>query len=147
MIRQTSEISQFKQKLRDSLMKEISTYPTVKIAQKNNVYLTGYTEDVVYFIESGEVKLLIFSPEGKECLLAIHSSGDIFGELCIGHIGERVETAIAITDTQLKTIPSDKFLAHLIKESLLEDFVQYLAVQVVERQRIIANLGIIDNEE
>ena len=32
---------------------------------------------MVYFIESGQIKLLMLSPEGKECLLAIYTSGDI----------------------------------------------------------------------
>jgi hypothetical protein len=28
---------------------------------------------MVYFIEAGQIKLLLLSPEGKECLLVIHS--------------------------------------------------------------------------
>ena len=38
---------------------------------------------MVYYIESGQIKLFMLSPEGKECLLAIHSAGDIFGELTL----------------------------------------------------------------
>jgi CRP-like cAMP-binding protein len=43
---------------------------------------------MVYFIESGQIKLLLLSPEGKECLLAIHSDGDIFGELCLAGLAQ-----------------------------------------------------------
>jgi CRP/FNR family cyclic AMP-dependent transcriptional regulator len=47
-----------------------------------------------YFIESEQIKLLMLSPEGRECLLAIHAAGDIFGELCLSGLGARLETAI-----------------------------------------------------
>jgi hypothetical protein len=42
---------------------------------------------MVYFIERGQIKLRMLSPEGKECLLAIHSAGDLFGELCLSGSG------------------------------------------------------------
>jgi hypothetical protein len=31
---------------------------------------------MVYFIESGQINLLMLSSEGKECLLAIHAVGE-----------------------------------------------------------------------
>lgn len=43
-----------------------------------------------------QIKLLILSSQGKHCILAIHSSGDIFGELCLAGLGTRHETAVAI---------------------------------------------------
>ena len=77
---------------------------------------------MVYFIESGQIKLLMLSPEGKECLLAIHSAGDIFGELCLSGSGARLETATAMEDTILKQIPASQILARLSRDSLLEGF-------------------------
>ncbi|MEK6321093.1 MAG: cyclic nucleotide-binding domain-containing protein [Acidobacteriota bacterium] len=54
---------------------------------------------------------------GKECRLAIHGPGDVFGELCLSGLGGRLETAPAIEDSSLKEIPCDKFLERLAKES------------------------------
>ena len=147
MIRQTFETDQFKQNLSNSLVKEMSSHQTIKIAKHSNVYITGDKGDLVYLIETGQVKLLMSSPQGKECILAIHSLGDIFGEFCIGRSSERAETATAMIDTHLKTISSAKFLAHLVKESLLEDFVKYLSTRVVEQQHVIAGLIVVDSEE
>lgn len=147
MIRQTLETDQFKQKLSNSLIKEMSTNQPIKIAKHSTVYATGDKGDLVYLIETGQVKLLLLSPEGKECILAIHSLGDIFGEFCIGDLKERAETAIAMTDIQLKAVSSAKFLVHLGKESLLEGFVQYLSGRVVEQQHVIAGLIVVDSEE
>jgi CRP/FNR family transcriptional regulator, cyclic AMP receptor protein len=78
---------------------------------------------MVYFIESGQIKLLMLSSEGKECLLAIHSGGDIFGELCLSRLGPRLETATAMKVTMLKQIPCDQFFARLRRDSLFEGFV------------------------
>ena len=102
---------------------------------------------MVYFIESGQIKLLMLSSEGKECLLAIHSAGDIFGELCLSGSGARLETATAMEDTILKQIPASQFLARLSCDSLLEGFVRYLAVRIADQQQVIANMVTVDSEQ
>jgi CRP-like cAMP-binding protein len=102
---------------------------------------------MVYYIESGQIKLLMLSPEGKECLLAIHSAGDIFGELILSGLGSRRETATAMEETILKKIPCSQFLARLEHDSLLEGFVRYLAVRIADQQQVIANLVTVDSEQ
>jgi CRP-like cAMP-binding protein len=79
MIQQTPQAERFKQQLRDSLQHETRDSRAVKIAKHANVYTCGDQGEMVYFIESGQIKLLMLSSEGKECLLAIHTDGDIFG--------------------------------------------------------------------
>ena len=88
MIQQTSKADEFKKQLRDSLQRETTDIIAIKIARHENVYAAGDQDDMVYFIEKGQIKLLMVSSEGKECLLAIHSDGDIFGELCLAARGE-----------------------------------------------------------
>ena len=78
--------------------------PNVQLAHAN-VYNSGDQDEMVYFIETGQIKLLMLSSEGKECLLAIYSDGDIFGELCLSGLGARLETATAMKTTVLKQIP------------------------------------------
>src|SRR5204863_9705537 len=84
--------------------------------------------------------------EGKECLLAIHTPGDTFGELCLAGSGLRQETVTAMEETTLKRIPCAAFFLHLTDHSLVEGFVQYLATRVGDQQRIIANLITVDSE-
>jgi CRP-like cAMP-binding protein len=102
---------------------------------------------MVYFIESGQIKLLMLSSEGRECILAIHSAGDIFGELCLSGLGARLETATAMTQTMLKQIPCSQFLGRLSRDSLFEGFVRYLAVRIADQQQVIANLVTVDSEQ
>jgi CRP/FNR family cyclic AMP-dependent transcriptional regulator len=147
MIQQTPQADQFKIQLRDSLLRETMNSRAVKIARHANVYTCGDQDETVYFIESGQIKLLMLSSEGKECLLAIHSEGDIFGELCLSGSGARLETATAMKPTSLKQISSSQFFARLARDSLFEGFVRYLAVRVADQQQVIANLVTVDSEQ
>jgi CRP/FNR family transcriptional regulator, cyclic AMP receptor protein len=147
MIQETSQTERFKQQLRDSLMSETLNSRVIKIAKHEHVYTCGDNAEMVYFIESGHIKLLMLSPEGKECLLAIHTAGDIFGELCLSGLGSRLETATAMEETSLKQIPCSSFFARLKRDLLFEGFVQYLAVRIADQQQVIANLVMVDCEQ
>ena len=104
MIQQTPQADKFKQQMRESLQHEtVNSLRHARSPRHANVYTCGDQDEMVYFIESGQIKLLLLSPEGKECLLAIHSDGDIFGELCLSGLGARQETATAMKANDLKT--------------------------------------------
>jgi CRP/FNR family cyclic AMP-dependent transcriptional regulator len=147
MIQQTPEADRFKQQMRDSLRQETLNSRAVTIPRHANVYTCGDQDEMVYFIETGQIKLLLLSPEGKECLLAIHSSGDIFGELCLAGLAARHETATAMKETKLKQIPCAQFFARLSRDALSEGFVRYLAVRVADQQQVIASLVTVDSEQ
>ena len=110
------------------------------------VYNIGDTDDTVYFIDSGQIKLLMLSPQGKECMLAIYTTGDIFGELCLSGLPTRLDRAIAMEDSRIKKIMRDSFLKRLGDDSLFKGFVQYLAVRLADQQQLIANLVTVDSE-
>jgi CRP-like cAMP-binding protein len=147
MIQQTFQADQFKQQLRVSLERESLNSRAIMIPRHANVYTCGDQDEMVYFVESGQIKLLMLSPEGKECLLAIHSGGDIFGELCLSGSGGRLETATAMKATTLRQIPASQFFARLSRDSLIEGFVRYLAVRIADQQQVIANMVTVDSEQ
>jgi CRP-like cAMP-binding protein len=122
MIQPPSEMDKFKQQLRDSLSRENCHSRIIKMSKHENVYICGDRDEMVYFIESGHIKLLMLSPEGKECLLAIYTSGDIFGEMCLSVPEGRMETATAM------------------------GFVQYLVTRIAEQQEAITQLVTINSE-
>jgi len=147
MIQDYREMDLFKEQMRASLQREVRNSRAIKVPRHSNVYTVGARDEMVYFIASGQVKLVMLSPEGKECMLAIHASGDVFGELCLSGIAGRLETATAMEDTILKKIPCARFLERLAADSLLEGFVKYLAVRVADQQIVIANLVTVDSEQ
>src|SRR4029434_4213608 len=146
MIQETPQAERVKQQLRNPLRKEIQDSRAIKIAKHNHVYTCGDRAETIYFVESGQIKLLMLSPEGKECLLAILAVEDIFGELCLSGLGARLETATAMEETNLKQIPCSSFFARLGSDALFAGFVQYLAVRIADQQQAIANLATVDSE-
>ncbi|HKX27686.1 MAG TPA: Crp/Fnr family transcriptional regulator [Blastocatellia bacterium] len=147
MIQETSHTDRFKQQLRDSLRREAGNSHPVKFARHHHIYQCGDHAEMVYFIESGWVKLMMSLPEDRECILAIYSAGDVFGELCPTRSGTRLETAIAMQETNLRQVPRSAFLALLSRDRLLEGFVQYLMPRIVDQQQAIANLMTVDTEQ
>ncbi len=149
MIELTSKAEGFKQRIREAFRKQclqcVGCRP-VRIAKRDFVYASGQRDAMVYLIESGQVKLVLPTPEGKECLLSIRTEGDIFGELCLTGQNTRLETAVAMKDTTLRQIPLRTFLTCFKQESLLEGLVQYLALQISEQQEVIAMLATENSE-
>ena len=146
MIQQTPQSDMFKQQLRDSLRRETRGSRAITIAKHTNIYNCGDKGATVYFIESGQVKLVTVSLEGKECILAIYAAGDVFGEICIAEPGKRMETATAMEETELKLIPCSKLFARLSNDSLLEGFARYLAARIADQTEVISNLVTVDCE-
>jgi len=147
MIQETPQSDRFKEQMQGSLLNETKDSKAIKVDKHSHVYTVGDERETVYFIEKGQIKLVMVSAEGRECMLAIHGAGDVFGELCLSGLGGRVETATAMEDSFLKEIPCGKVLSRLSNDSLLEGFVKYLAVRVADQQQVIANLVTADSEQ
>ena len=147
MIPHNPETERFKEQMRLSLQRETQNSRAINIAKHDNVYTVGQAVESVYFIESGKIKLIMLSSAGKECMLAIHASGDIFGELCLSGLAGRLETASAMEDTIVKRLPCARFLERLSRDGLLEGFIKYLAVRIADQQEVIANLVTVDSEQ
>ena len=147
MIQQTPKADKFKQQLRDSLENETINTRSIKVAKHEHAYTCGDQDGMIYIITSGQIKLQMLSPEGKECLLAIHTVGDVFGELCLSETGVRLESAVAMEETELKQIPCARFFERLAHDSLFPGFVNYLSVRIADQQQVIANLVMVDSEQ
>ncbi|MGH9931269.1 MAG: Crp/Fnr family transcriptional regulator [Pyrinomonadaceae bacterium] len=147
MIEKKDDSSGFNKRLLESLQLENHNFSTVRLAKRCNVYVCGDPAEAVFFIESGQVKLLMPSPHGKDCLVAVHTVGDMFGELCVEELRRRKETAMVMEAAVLKRIPRDKLFLHLSRHSLVEGFVQYLAARLAEQQRLIGTLLMVNSEQ
>jgi len=147
MIKRNAESDQFKEQMRGSFLNETKNSTPLEVARHHNVYVVGDKDGMVYFVESGQIKLIMVSSEGKECMLAIHGAGDVFGELCLSGPEGRLETATAMEDSTLKKVHCTRFLERLAQDALLEGFVKYLTVRVADQQQVIANLVTVDSEQ
>src|SRR6266700_2774129 len=138
MIQETPEAELFKKQLRNTLERETRSAHATKVNKNVIVYNIGDTDNTIYFIDSGQIKLLMLSPQGKECMLAIYTAGDIFGELCLSGLPARLDQAVAMEDTNIKKVMRDSFFRRLSDDSLFKGFVQYLAVRLADQQQLIA---------
>lgn len=101
---------------------------------------------MVYVVESGRIKIVMLSPDGKECLIGIHTAGDLFGESYFG-CGHYQETATAMEDTILIRITLSALLQYVAsKQSILSGALQYLARRIADQQQTILDLMTVNSE-
>ena len=134
----------FGERLRSLLESEPSA-ASRRVPKRSDIYGTGSRDDKIYFITAGQVKVIMLSPGGKECLLAIHAAGDFFGESCLSGV-PRCETATAMSDTVVKQVTGSKFLALMVEKGLVVEFVRFLAARMAEQQQTITDLATVDCE-
>ena len=72
MVQETLQADLFKQQMRESLRLETLNSRPVTIAKHDHVYTCGDNDEMVYFIESGQIKLLMLSPEGRDPVSYTH---------------------------------------------------------------------------
>ena len=63
------------------------------------VFSQGDPADAVFYVQEGQVKVHVVSEQGKEAVVALHGSGDFFGEGCLTGQPLRLATVSAITDS------------------------------------------------
>jgi len=134
------EADQFRSQMRHSLDRTTTRASAIMVARHTSVYSAGDDGEMVYFIDHGQIKLTKPSSKGGECLLAVYTAGDVFGELSLSGAPSRLNTAMAMEATLLKQIPSYKFLDLLKADSTLREFISYLALRITDQQVAIANL-------
>ncbi len=134
----------FEECLRSVLAAESSAL-TRRIARRCNIYAGGSRDENIYFIVAGQVKVIMQSPAGKECLLAIYTTGDFFGENCLSRL-PRTETATAMSDSVIKQVSGPRFLTLMLETGMVGALVRSLAERLAEQQQVITNLATLDCE-
>ena len=110
------------------------------------IYATGDEDESMYLIESGQVKLSMASAAGKDCLLAIYTAGDVFGESCFTTSPKRFETATAMQPTVVRRASMRDFLGAVEKSRATEVLLAHLARRIAERQTAVFDLVTMPSE-
>lgn len=112
---------------------------------QESIYATGDEDDSMYLIESGQVKLYMTSAGGKDCVVAIYATGEVFGESCF--VGpKRFETAEAMIPTSVRRLARRDFLAELQRSGTTETLIRHMAARIAERQATVFDLVTITSE-
>lgn len=138
--------SMFGEQLRTLVQENSISATTIRIPKHSHVYNCGERDGNIYIVESGQVRTVSLSRDGKRCLLSIYADGDVFGELCMLRDG-RTETATAMTMVALRRIPKARLLEVVAEKGLKGSFIQHLTGRLSEQQRIITTLVTMDSEQ
>ncbi len=111
------------------------------------VYATGDHDDALYLVESGQVKITMASAEGKDCLLAMHGGGEVFGESCFIGDRKRGETATAMTSTIVRRTSRRELLAEVERSAAIELLLRHMAIRLAEQRRAVFDLITKDAEQ
>jgi CRP/FNR family transcriptional regulator, cyclic AMP receptor protein len=91
------------------------------------IFTQGEAADAVFYIQDGQVKLIVVSAQGKEAVIAILEARSFFGEGCLAGQPRRMATATALTDCSLMRIEKPAVLRVLHAEPAFSAlFVAYL---------------------
>tara|TARA_B100002052_G_scaffold16090_2_gene12843 strand:- start:7194 stop:7871 length:678 start_codon:yes stop_codon:yes gene_type:complete len=101
--------------LSDSELDNIKTLCQTRKYPKNSmIILEEEMGDVVFIVMTGTVKITRVNDEGKEVILAMLGSGEVFGEMAILDGESRSANALAQENCEVVTINREEFL-NLIK--------------------------------
>lgn len=102
------------------------------------LYAQGDAADAVFYIHSGEIKLVVTSEEGKEAIVGLLKPGAFLGEGCLVGETARVASAVAVTDCRVSRTEKDHMVRALHSEpAFAEVFMAYL---LMRKTRVEADL-------
>jgi len=111
--------------LTDQELLGISGKMKIKLFRKNDIILHEEdTNEYMYTILSGSVKVIQTTEDGKEAIIAMHKTGDFFGEMSLIDGRTMPATVLAVEDTQTAIISKKAFNdlvseQHKVLENLL----------------------------
>lgn len=126
---------------------EVAFDPRVFLATANQeraylageaVFAQGEHADAVFYIQSGEIKIVVTSDQGKEAVVGILKTGEFFGEGCLVGQPTRLATAVALTPCTVTRVEKPEMVRALHAEPALAEL--FMAHLLTRNGRIEADL-------
>ena len=124
-------------------IKEMTTNGTsFEFQRKEHIYREGTQPRYVYFIESGKVKTVMLSNDGKELMTGLYGEGDIFGHLAMLEDAEYMESALAVEPVKLYALNKTDFFSLLgANPGASAKFIRVMANQLTEAEDKLLRLA------
>ena len=127
---------------KEALKEFIANRSVSKFKKKQVIYTEGNHPHRLYFIESGKVKTFKTNEEGKELIIGLYSQGDFLGYTTLLEGGLYKESAEAIEDSEIASIPKNEFDELLnSNRDVLKKFVELLANNITEKEDKLLGLA------
>jgi CRP-like cAMP-binding protein len=136
----------------DNFIKDAQTVLNIKdlgkdrkvkvIKKKTEIYSEGDMPLHVFFVKSGNVKTYKSHPDGKELIMNLYTTNDFFGFEPILENANYTESAMAMQETELISIPRHDFLLMIQSHpDVSSSFIHLLCKKVAEREKQLLNLA------
>jgi CRP-like cAMP-binding protein len=104
-----SEIELFSE-LNEGELQEVAAHAQIrKVPTDTTIFYEGDPADAVFVVVNGRVKVVTTSSDGKEFILTVLGSGQVFGEMGLLEVAPRSAAVITITEVELMVIKRDDF--------------------------------------
>jgi CRP-like cAMP-binding protein/CheY-like chemotaxis protein len=112
------------------------------VKKKAELFFEGDMPLSVYFIKSGSIKIFQSHPDGKELITNVYHTNDFFGFEPILEGNNYQQSAVAMVDSEIITIPKLDFLTLLQSHpDVSRGFVALLCKKVAEKEKQLLNLA------
>ncbi len=112
------------------------------VKKKTEIYSEGDVPVQVFFIKSGNIKTFKSHPDGKELIMNLYTTNDFFGFEPILDNTSYTESAVALQETELISIPRHDFLMMIQSHpDVSRSFIHLLCKKVAEREAQLLNLA------
>jgi CRP-like cAMP-binding protein len=120
--------------LTDKELLQISNRVVIKEFFRNEIILQEEeTNEFMYIVLFGKVKVVQITEEGKEIILAIHQSNDFFGELSLIDGRTSAATVLATKDSLVAIISKKNFYSLIFgQKKVLENLLRILCSRLRE---------------
>lgn len=127
---------------KDALKKLAEDRTVNRYKKKQVVYSEGNHPQRLFYIEKGKVKTYKTNEDGKELVIGLFNEGDFFGYIALLEGTTYKETAEAIEEAEIASIPKDEFdqLVHSNRE-VMQKFIQLLAKNISEKEQQLLNIA------
>ncbi|HET6992833.1 MAG TPA: response regulator [Bacteroidia bacterium] len=113
-----------------------------KVKKKETIFSEGDSAAHVYFISNGQIKTYKSNADGKEFITGILKEGDFFGYISMFDEKGRRESAIAIDDGELISIPREDFLKILHTNDMIAmKFIKFMSNNMDEAEKRLLKLA------
>lgn len=92
----------------DAASELLTAMGTLQLDRGEILFHEGETEDRLYVVVSGKIKLGRSGSAGRENLMGVLGPGQMFGELSVFDPGPRSTTATAVTDSEIRVLEHDE---------------------------------------
>ena len=112
------------------------------IKKKQLIYMEGNEPLKLYFLKSGKIKTYNANNDGKEFITGLYNEGSFFGHIALIEETDYQESALAMEDAEIISIPKQDFL-ELIHRNIhvAQKFIKMLANNIAEKEKYLLGMA------